>query len=622
VLLATDAVVAALSLWAAYLLRFDGVIPGDRLEGLPWLALLVAASRFASNRFFRLHRWSFRFSGLADGARLAASGVAGTGLFTLALYLLQPQPMPPRSVILIELLLSTAAMAVLRFLPRLLLIYQIDIKRARRAGGAIKTLIVGAGAAGELLLRDLQQSDEHPYSVVGFVDDDLGKRGHVVGGRAVLGSIADLPLLVPRLGVRQILIAIPRLPAQRVREILSQCSHLSLQFKILPVSYIYLQERGAPSMLQELTPEDLLEREVVTFSHAESARDVRGRIQLVTGAAGSIGSETCAQLLAAGGRIVMLDVDENGLYVTHRRLEREYGGGTAIVEVGDVRDVSRLEAVFRRHRPQDVFHAAARKHVPLMEQAPCEAVKTNVTGTWNVARMAREFGVDRFVLTSTDKAVRPTSVMGATKRLAELLVEELGTGGETRFSVVRFGNVLDSAASVVPLFRDQIAAGGPVTVTHPEVRRYFMTIPEAVGLVLRAAYGDYGKLCVLDMGEPMKIADLARLMITMSGRVPDEDVKIEYIGLRPGEKLDEELLGEGEVEVRRAESRIQVVESPAPPPRLFENLEDLSRAAAVEDDAEVLRLLRRLLPDYQSSALTETASGTIVVSELALRFGA
>jgi FlaA1/EpsC-like NDP-sugar epimerase len=263
-----------------------------------------------------------------------------------------------------------------------------------------------------------------------------------------------------------------------------------------------------------------------------------------------------------------------------------------------VRDAARLRALFERYRPHDVFHAAARKHVPLMETAPCEAVKTNVLGTWNVAEAAQTHGAERFVLMSTDKAVRPASVMGATKRLAELLVVRLAEAGPTRFSAVRFGNVLESAASVVPLFRRQIEEGGPVTVTHPEMRRYFMTIPEAVGLVLRAAYGDHGPLCVLEMGEPMRILDLARLMITMAGKVPEVDVPIEIVGLRPGEKLSEELVGEGEVEVRRVEGKIRVMEGPPPPRGLRRQLEQLGRAAAREDDAEVLVLLHRLLPDF------------------------
>jgi FlaA1/EpsC-like NDP-sugar epimerase len=352
-------------------------------------------------------------------------------------------------------------------------------------------------------------------------------------------------------------------------------------------------------MLQELSPEDLLPRDEVRFSDSGELPKSAGRTALVTGAAGSIGGEICRQL--AAGRVtklVMVDINENEMYLLARRLERDYPKAEIVAAVADIRDAGRVRALFERHRPQDVFHAAAHKHVPLMEWAPCEAVKNNILGTAHVARAADEFGAERFVYISTDKAVRPTSVMGATKRVGEKIARCMARKSPTRFSAVRFGNVLGSAGSVVPLFREQIARGGPVTVTDPEVRRYFMTISEAVGLVLRAGYGDYGELCVLDMGEQIRILDLARHMITMSGKMPEVDIPIEFTGLRPGEKLYEELLTEEEESTSRVAHRIFVARSPEVREDLEERIAELAEAARSEDGARVVELLRGLVPSF------------------------
>ncbi|MDY7095460.1 MAG: nucleoside-diphosphate sugar epimerase/dehydratase [Acidobacteriota bacterium] len=603
-ILGLDGAIAVGALWSALLLRFEGAVPERWTEDLPATLLLLVVCRVACNTFFGLHRWSFLLSGLTDGARIAASGIAGTGLFLSGIFLLRLHGLP-RSVVVLELLLSTAVMAVLRFAPRLAWMYRVDRRRARRKD-SVRALIVGAGAAGEMLLRDLRRSDEHNYRVVGFVDDDRSKWGTIVGGQPILGAIGDLPELVKSHDVGKVLIAIPRLPAERIREILSLCADLKIRFKILPVSYVYLQEQETSVRLQDLSPEDLLPRPPVRFSASEDAAAIAGRTALVTGAAGSIGSEICDQLLQAGlGRLVMVDMNENGLYVLHRRFQRKYPQAALSTDVADVREAGRMLSLFAHHRPQDVFHAAAHKHVPLMEVAPGEAVKNNILGTRNVATAADTYGADRFVFISTDKAVRPTSVMGASKRVGEMLVRSLAASSTTRFTAVRFGNVLDSAGSVVPLFREQIADGGPVTVTHEDVRRYFMTIAEAVGLVLKAAYGDYGELCVLEMGEQIRIFDLARHMITMAGLAPEIDIPIQVIGLRPGEKLYEELMTEEEESTHRIDRKIFVAESPAPPPDLLEQVDWLARAALAEDRETTLALLRQLVPTYTPTALED-----------------
>ncbi len=615
VILLVDGFLGALSLWLALLLRFEGAIPAAWWKDLGWVLLLLAAARITASALLRVHRWSFRFSGLTDGARVGLSGLLGTGLFVMGLFLTR-LTFPPRSAVVLELLLSVALMAALRFAPRLAWMYRADRDRARRTTVA-RTVILGGGASGEMLLRDLQRSHDHHYQVVAFVDDDPTKHGTIVYGKPILGGIAQLPQIVSRHQVEQLLIAIPELSAQRIREILSVCADLKLRFKMLPVSYTYFHNRPSASMLQDLSTEDLLPREPVCFATSEDAAAIVSRVALVTGGAGSIGSEICKQLLEAGVRqLVLVDMNENGMYLLKRRFAREHPEIEVLAEVADVRDETRVRKLFERYRPEDVFHAAAHKHVPLMEQAPCEAVKNNVLGTRHVARAAHDFGAERFVFISTDKAVRPTSVMGASKRVGEMLVRSMARRSKTRFTAVRFGNVLDSAGSVVPLFREQIAAGGPVTVTHPDVRRYFMTISEAVGLVLKAGYADYGELCVLEMGEQIKILDLARHMITMSGLAPDVDIKLEIVGLRPGEKLYEELLTEEEENNQRVDRKISVAECPAPRADLDDYVERLGAAAAAEDVETVLRLFTDLVPGYQRSGKPSTAASSAAPSPL------
>jgi FlaA1/EpsC-like NDP-sugar epimerase len=611
--MAVDAAIPVFSLWFAMFLRFEGRIVVEYGRVLPVLIGLLVCGRILANVLLRLHRWSFRLSGLPDGARVGVAGLLGTGVFLLGIFLLG-LPHPPRSVVVMELFFSTFLMAAMRFAPRLGWMYVSERARAGQ-GGALRTVIIGAGVAGELLLRDLQQSDEHSYYVVGFVDDDRSKQGVIVGGKTVLGTVAELPGIAKRYRVGKVLIAIPRMSAQRIREILGMCADLKLSFKILPVSFAYLNDREAAARLQDLQPEDLLPRGPVDFSDSGQRACITGRKVLVTGAAGSIGREICVQLLRAGvSRLVMVDINENDMYLASRELQRLHPDAAFMTEVADIRDPGRMEALFAKYRPQDVFHAAAHKHVPLMEIAPGEAIKNNVLGTRNVALAADRAGVDRFVFISTDKAVRPTSVMGASKRVAEMIVRQLARTSRTRFCAVRFGNVLGSAGSVVPLFRAQIAAGGPVTVTDPEVRRYFMTIREAVGLVLQAGYGDYGEMCVLDMGEQIKIVDLARHMITMAGHVPDVDIAIEFTGLRPGEKLYEELLTEDEERTQQVDRKLFMARCPAPPEDLDRRVLELADAAAAEDGERVRAVLRTLVHSYECPAPSKRPEAAVAAA--------
>lgn len=588
-----DGALATGALWLAFEVRFEGRIPDAYLSALPGAALLVAACRVLCNRIAGLDRWSFRLAGMSDALRVSFASLAGSGLFAAASGLVPGGV--PRSVFVLEFFLSTTAFGAVRFGPRAVLRWS---RRLARSGpGSDRTLIIGDGSAAELLGRDLERSPTAHHQVVGVVSGNRLLVGSRLAGLPVLGVIAELPKLIHRHRIGTVLLADRCGSGESVRRIIETCGACRVRFKIVPASFEQSAQLSAAA-LADVSPADLLPRDSVAFDEAAIRALVEGRRALVTGAGGSIGGELCAQLARFGVRqLVMLDINENELYLGSRRLAARHPELEIRTEVADVRDAEALLRLGERYRPQDVFHAAAHKHVPLMELAPDEAVKNNVFGTLHAARMADACGADRFVLISTDKAVKPTSVMGATKRVAELVVRDLGRASRTRVTAVRFGNVLGSAGSVVPIFKEQIARGGPVTVTHAECTRYFMTISEAVGLTLLAGLGGYGDLCVLDMGEPIRIADLARYMITLAGR--GGEVEVTYTGLRPGEKLHEELLTEDEERSERVRNRIHVTASPPPPAELDHWLTELRRLADAGDRNTILAVLRLLVPTYQ-----------------------
>ncbi len=603
-ILAYDAAAITVSLLLAYLVRFEGQIPDERLAQFFRCLPLLLAIRLSLHLGFGLQRWSFRLSGLHEGLRVVYATLVGSALFATSFYFLQRAAEdvslgPPRSVIVLEFLLTTSLVGAARFSFRVGLRWGAATLRPR-SGTWVRTLIVGAGSAGDLLLRDLQRSDEHNYKVIGFVDDEPMKRGATIGGQLVLGSLDDLPELVQRWRVEQLLFAIPRLSPDRLRRILDSCSDRKLSYKVLPVSFAYLNDRIGVSMMEDLAPEHLLPRTPVRFDPEETRRHVRGKSLLVTGAAGSIGSEIARQLAGLEpARIILADINENGLYFLARHLQRIHPSLDVVPEVVDIRDADRVTQLGIQHRPHVVLHAAAHKHVPLMERNPEEAVKNNVLGCRNVIEMADAAGVERLVLISTDKAVSPSSVMGATKRIAEMLVRHRGANSRTSSCVVRFGNVLGSAGSVVPLFKSQIAKGGPVTVTHPDCRRFLMTIPEAVGLTLLAGLGTEGDLLVLQMGEQIRILDIAKAMISLAGYVPEREIAIVFTGLRPGEKLTERLMSEDE---ERSSTTVRdgivAVKSALPPADLEERVAELAGLAARGDRAGIIACMGRLIPDY------------------------
>ncbi len=592
-----DGLATALALFTALALRFEGAVPAEWLSRAKVALPILVGIRIFGTYAGRLHRWSFRVCGLQEALRLIAVTLGGSGALLLTLYLLGLKL--PRTVLALEFFFTTTLLAALRFGPRLAAGWYAEQARTH-SNGVRRTLIVGAGGAGDLLARDLHRSSDHPYQLIGFVDDNPNKIGAWVGGKPVLGRVDDLPQVIGKHRISMVMLAIPGLPAERIRRILALCASQRASFKIIPASFARLEGRLSAAMLHDLAPEDLLPRDQVVFDEHEIRGLVEGRRIFITGAAGSIGGEMARQAARYGAReLVLVDVNENELYLRARELADRYPGLALHAEVADIREPGRLIRLGLRHRPQYVFHAAAHKHVPLMEDAPEEAVKNNVFGTLNAARMAEECGAERFVLISTDKAVNPSSVMGATKRVAELLVRDLAGRSSTRMTCVRFGNVLGSQGSVVPLFKQQIERGGPVTVTHPDCTRYFMTTAEAVGLVLLAGLTADQELCILDMGEAIRIADLAAHLITLAGRIPGVEIPIVFTGLRPGEKLHEELLTEEEERTQVVRSRIRAAKSPPPPANLARRLEELLRAAEAGDVEGIRGLLKAIVPSCQ-----------------------
>ena len=532
-------VLIGLSVYLACWLRFDGAIPAyvlaNYIKALPWV-LAIRGFLFLP---FGLYGGLWRYTGVWDLSRIVLAVFASS----LVLYLFVYRPLGPagipRSIVIIDSLLLISLLGGMRLIGRIL-------QAAPRGPEGQRVLILGAGDAGEMIVREMHRGAW--YHPVGFIDDDPAKQGSTIHGVSVLGTRRDLRRVIETTRPQEILIAIPSAKAAAVRSLVQLLEPFKLPITTLPDLKELVNGKVAVKQIRPLAIEDLLPRSPITLNVAAVRRLVEGKRVLITGAGGSIGSELSRQIAAhAPATLVLYERYENGLYTVANELTERHAGLSICAAIGDVTDANRIEAVFTDHRPELVFHAAAHKHVPLMEGNPCEAVKNNVLGTRVVAEAARRHRVDRFVLISTDKAANPSSVMGATKRVAELLVQVISLHSETRFVTVRFGNVLGSNGSVIPRMVEQIRVGGPVTVTDPEIRRYFMLIPEAVELVLQAAVlARNRETFVLDMGEQVKILDLAKNLIRLSGYVPEEEIPIRFIGLRPGEKLTEELVGHGE----------------------------------------------------------------------------
>ncbi len=504
----------------------------------------------------------------------------------------------PISVYVMSGILATGLTLYMRLFYR---VYQ-NRRAAARREGAHRALIVGAGECASLVLRELAGNPQSPYNVLAAVDDDPAKIGRRMQGVRISGSTRMIPELVRRHDIDTILFAIQAIDPVSRREIFEICETTKCAMKIVPdIKELILHGEDVLSRIREVKVEDLLGREeILIYRHNNDM--LSGKVVMVTGGGGSIGSELCRQIAAVSPRqLVIVDIYENNAYEIQQELLRTYGGELALaVEIASVRDEAKMDAIFARYRPDYVFHAAAHKHVPLMEHNPEEAVKNNIFGTLNTARCAVRWGCERFILISTDKAVNPTNWMGASKRVCEMVIQWMAAGSRTVFAAVRFGNVLGSNGSVIPLFKEQIQQGGPVTVTHPEIIRYFMTIPEAVSLVLTAGkMAAGGEIFILDMGAPVKILDLAEKLIRLSGFVPYEEIPIVFTGLRPGEKLYEELLTDEEGITHTTHEKIFIARPGQVDGALLQaQLETLRQAAEANDTARVEALLAEAVPTY------------------------
>lgn len=546
-----DAVLVGLSWWLAFAFRFDGDLRGVYRELFFATLLAVVAAKLVVFVIARFYTKWWRFTSVRDLQSIIVAMIIASLIITALLALWQPvhrangRPVQlPRGVLVLDFFIALTLIGGARFTVRSL------VDRSSRLGprtrGSHDVLICGAGDAGNTLLRDIQRNRSLGYNPVGLIDDDPRKAGLRVQGVRVLGKRSDLRAILKETKVTEVLIAMPAASGEARAEIANVCREAGVKCQTLPSLNELIAGEITVRMLRDVSVEDLLGRAPVRIEFERVSRYLNGKAVLVTGAGGSIGAELCRQVLRAGpAHLIMVDHAENNLFEIDRQVS---GRGRTTPLIADCRDRELMERILAEHRPAIVFHAAAYKHVPMMELNPLQAIDNNALATAMLADLSAEYGVERFCLISTDKAVEPKTVMGATKALGERIIESRDSGSRTRFAAVRFGNVLGSSGSVVPIFRQQIAAGGPVTVTDADMTRYFMTIPEAVQLVIEATgIADGGDIFVLDMGEPVRIMDLAENMIRLSGREPGRDIAIDVVGIRPGEKLHEELFNLDEV---------------------------------------------------------------------------
>jgi FlaA1/EpsC-like NDP-sugar epimerase len=595
-----DAIAAAMAWSFAYLLRFNFELPHvfavELKQTVAWVVLMQLVIFWR----FNLYRGIWRYASTTDLRRIFLAVMLSAAVVPLMFVMLRMDFVLPRSVLVINPLLLILLMGGSRFVYRLW--------KEQGLYGDFKlrgepVLVLGAGDAAASLAKDLVKNGD--WRLVGFLDDDIETHGRTLNGVPVLGELDSLPEWADRLGISQVIIAMPSSLHQQRKRAIQLCNQANLKALTVPSFDDLMSGKVSVSQLRAIELDDLLGRDPVVLDDAGLHGLLGGKVVMVTGAGGSIGSEMSRQIARfIPDKLLLFEASEFALYTIDQELRKSFPSLNFVCLVGDVRDAARVDEVMKHHNPNVLFHAAAYKHVPLMEQHNAwQAIRNNVLGTWTVARAAQQYGIDKFVMISTDKAVNPTNVMGASKRLAEMVCQALQPSGSTRFVMVRFGNVLGSTGSVIPKFHAQIAQGGPVTVTHPEITRYFMSIPEAAQLVLQAGLmGNGGEIFVLDMGEPVKIVDLAKDLIRLSGFTEDE-IRIEFTGLRPGEKLYEELLADSEHTLPTPHPKLRIAQARQADAAWLVELLDWVASSTMQDDL-VRSGLVQWLPEYHSSGDT------------------
>jgi FlaA1/EpsC-like NDP-sugar epimerase len=578
----------------AFLIRFDFVIDAWNFDmiirTIPGIILIKGITFY----YFGLYSSLWKHVSIDDVWQIIKANIVGTAWFVIFVFFVLGHVGFPRSVFVIDWGICVALISGVRFISRGIK----DSLVPRSYYKARKVLIVGAGEAGVMVLNELRKNIS--CDIVGFIDDDPAKKGMTIRGKKIFGGKDKIREVVDEYGIEEIILAMPSQKGSVIREMVACCKFPDVNLKIVPGMYKILSGE-LEVKFREVEPEDLLGRETVEIDEKEISSFVKGKAVLVSGAAGSIGAELCRQIaLFEPASIVMIDLNENDTYFLELELKSRHPRLKIVVVMGDVRDVGLLRHVFTKNKPEIVFHAAAYKHVPMMEVIPSAAIKNNVIATRNLIYASGHYNVERFVYISTDKAVHPTSIMGITKRIGEMLVSAKNEKSKTKYMAVRFGNVIGSKGSVVPIFKEQIRKGGPVTVTHPDMCRYFMSVTEAVQLVLQAgALGSGGEIFILDMGEQIKIYDLAENIIVLSGFKPHDDIEIKVTGLRPGEKLFEETLHDTEKDLATRNDKIFVTDpGKFEIKRLIKDIKELDSYAKAMDERAIIRKIRSMVPVY------------------------
>ena len=592
-LVLADSFIVAIGPVIALLIRFEGGIDAYYMERILALMPMVLLVRLASFYGFGLYHRLWRYASVNELSSIISAVTISSLIIMIYAFLISSDL--PKSIHLLSWFLTIAFVGIGRLCIRV-----VKNFRRRIPGNYSRVLIIGAGDAGAMIAREVKNRYFETKNLVGFIDDDQNKNKKRLFGVKVLGNRQDIKRIVSEYKVDEIIIAMPSAGGGIIRKIIHECKQTKCAIKTLPGIYELIDGNVTIQQLRNVEVEDLLRRDAVKLDIGEIAGYLKGKRVLVTGAGGSIGSELCRQIAKMSpGSLTLLGKGENSIYEIDRELRVNYKNLSIEPIIADVRDKERINLLFAQVKPEVVFHAAAHKHVPLMESQPIEAVRNNVFGTKIVAEAADRAGAEAFVMISTDKAVNPTSVMGATKRVAELIIQNISKRSDTKFVVVRFGNVLGSRGSVIPLFKKQIAKGGPITITHPDMERYFMTIPEASQLGLQAgAIAKGGEVFVLDMGEPVKILDMACDLIELSGLVPHEDIKIKFSGLRPGEKLFEELLTAEEGTTSTKHRKIFVANLKVVDEEKLQR--GLLHLQSVKHSNEIIKAMKKLVPTYQN----------------------